>query len=240
MSVRRVLVLCLVAAGTWQFGSGLYIHLKAKLAQHLIASAWSRSLQGEREVRPWPWADTWPIARLLVPAQGVDLYVLADASGRSLAFGPGYVSGSAAPGTVGNTIIAAHRDTHFRFLRWLTPGTRIVVQTLDGALHGYEMSAAAIVDVRRDYLEVQSAQQTLTLLTCYPFDAIVPGGPLRYAVFANPVGLTGGLLVAGHDGVPVGEVALRIAFPRPDVQLVERRQSVAIGLADVVHQVAIQ
>jgi sortase A len=25
---------------------------------------------------------------------------------------------------------------------------------------------------------------TLTLVTCYPFDAIVPGGPLRYAVTA--------------------------------------------------------
>ena len=180
----RTLILGLALAGSWQLGSGLYIHFKALLAQHLIESAWSRTLQGEHEVRPWPWADTWPIARLRVPAKAIDLYVLADASGRSLAFGPGYVSGSASPGAAGNTIIAAHRDTHFRFLRELTPGTLIAVQTSDGVVHDYEMSEAQVLDVQHDYIEVQSAEPTLTLLTCYPFDALVPGGPLRYAVIA--------------------------------------------------------
>lgn len=181
----RASIACLALAGVWQIGSGLYIHLKALLAQHLIESAWSRTLQGEREARPWPWADTWPVARLQVPAQDIDLYVLADASGRSLAFGPGYVNGSAAPGARGNTIIAAHRDTHFRFLRELRPGTPIAVQTSDGAMHDYEMSEAQVLDVQHDYIEVQAAEPTLTLLTCYPFDALVPGGPLRYAVIAT-------------------------------------------------------
>lgn len=183
--VLRALILGLALVGIWQLGSGLYIHLKAQLAQHLIESAWSRTLRGEHEVRPWPWADTWPIARLQVPAKDIDLYVLADASGRSLAFGPGYVSGSATPGTTGNSIIAAHRDTHFRFLRELKPGTLIAVQTSDGVVHDYEMSEAQILDVQHHYIEVQSAEPTLTLLTCYPFDAIVPGGPLRYAVIAT-------------------------------------------------------
>jgi sortase A len=27
----------------------------------------------------------------------------------------------------------------------------------------------------------------LILVTCYPFDAIVPGGPLRYVVYARKV-----------------------------------------------------
>jgi sortase A len=183
--VLRALILGLALMGTWQLGSGLYIHLKALLAQHLIESAWSRTLQGEREVRPWPWADTWPVARLQVPAQDIDLYVLADAAGRSLAFAPGHVSGSAAPGTVGNTIIAGHRDTHFQFLRELKPGSLIAMQTSDGAMHDYEMSEAQVLDVQRDYIEVQATEPTLTLLTCYPFEALVPGGPLRYAVIAT-------------------------------------------------------
>jgi sortase A len=187
LRIRKLLILSLALAGAWQLGAGLYIHLKARIAQQLIASAWTRSLNGEHEVRPWPWADTWPIARLRVPAQDIDLYVLADASGRSLAFGPGYVSGSATPGTAGNTIIAAHRDTHFRFLQHLAAGTLITLQTLDGAVHGYEVNERHVIDVRRDYLDVNAAEPTLTLLTCYPFDALVPGGPLRYAVIAKPV-----------------------------------------------------
>jgi len=183
----QVLILTLALTGAWQFGAGVYIHLKARLAQHLIASAWTRSLQGEHEVRPWPWADTWPVARLQVPSDDIDLYVLADASGRSLAFGPGVVGGSAAPGAQGNAIIAAHRDTHFRFLRDLPLGTQLSLQTVDGKVHRYRIDAGHIIDLRRDYLDVNAPGTTLTLLTCYPFDAVVPGGPLRYAAVATPL-----------------------------------------------------
>jgi sortase A len=181
-----MIVLLLAIAGLWQLGSGVYIHLKACLAQQLIANAWTRSLQGAQRGRPWPWADTWPIARLRIPSQDIDLYVLADASGRSLAFGPGVVSGSAAPGAAGNSIVAAHRDTHFRFLQRLAAGTRLTLQTVDGKQHGYRVSEQRILDVRRDYLDVNASGTTLTLLTCYPFDAVMPGGPLRYAVIALP------------------------------------------------------
>jgi sortase A len=186
-SLVMAFALLLAIAGTWQVGAGVYIHLKARLAQHLIANAWTRSLQGEAQARPWPWADTWPIARLQVPAHDIDLYVLADASGRSLAFGPGAVSGSAVPGSDGNSIIAAHRDTHFSFLRGLPLGTQITLQTADGKLHLYRVNEEQILDVRRDYIDVSAPGTTLTLLTCYPFDALVPGGPLRYAAIAVPL-----------------------------------------------------
>jgi len=182
-----IAALLLAFAGAWQFGEGIYIHLKAHLAQHLIANAWTRSLQGEPQAKPWPWADTWPIARLRIPADDIDVYVLADASDRSLAFGPGLVAGSAAPGTQGNSIIAAHRDTHFRFLQHLPTGTQLTVQTVDGKLHRYRLSSEQVFDARRDYLDVNAPGTTLTLLTCYPFDAVIPGGPLRYAATAVPL-----------------------------------------------------
>ena len=185
--VRVILIVSFAIAGAWQFGAGVYIHLKAQLAQQLISTAWSRSLQGERHVRPWPWADTWPIARLGIPSLDIDLYVLADASGRSLAFGPGVVVGSAVPGEAGNIIIAAHRDTHFRFMRHLPIGTQMTLQTADGKLYRYSVTDAQVLDVRRDYLDVNRPGSSLTLLTCYPFDVVVPGGPLRYAAMAAPV-----------------------------------------------------
>jgi hypothetical protein len=37
---------------------------------------------------PWPWAYTWPIARLMLPFKEIELIVLNGAYGRSLAFGP--------------------------------------------------------------------------------------------------------------------------------------------------------
>jgi len=164
--------------------SGAYIHAKAWLAQQLIASAWTRMLEGEREVKPWPWADTWPIARLKVIDKDVDLYVLADASGRSLAFGPGYMSGTAAIGT-GNTVIAGHRDTHFAFLRDLRSGDRLTIQTADGSEWRLQLNETHVIDTRHERLQFDDAAATVTLLTCYPFNAIVPGGPLRYVAVAG-------------------------------------------------------
>lgn len=184
-ATRVAVVMTLGIIGVWQLGAGLYIHAKAWLAQQLIASAWASTLSGEREVRPWPWADTWPIARLRIPDADVDLYVLADASGRSLAFGPGYWNGSAAPGAVGNTIIAAHRDTHFRFLEQATPGQEILLQTIDGREYRYHVNETRVLDSRHDRILIEADQPTLTLLTCYPFDAVLPGGPLRYVAIAE-------------------------------------------------------
>ena len=187
LRTRRVLVASLAIVGLWQLGAGMYIHAKAWLAQQLIANAWSRELQGEHEVRPWPWADTWPIARLRIPAADVDLYVLADASGRSLAFGPGWLSGSAPLGSTGQAIIAAHRDTHFRFLRDARSGMRMSLQTLDGRVLAYEFVAGQVFDARTDRIQTEDDYPALVLLTCYPFDALVPGGPLRYAAIATPI-----------------------------------------------------
>lgn len=183
----RIAIVAVAALGLWQVASGTYIHAKAWLAQQLIASAWARTLEGEREVKPWPWADTWPIARLQMIDRDVDLYVLADASGRSLAFGPGYVNGTAAIGE-GNTVLAGHRDTHFAFLRDLHRGDEFAIQTADGRKRRFQLSETHVIDSRHERLQFdEHADATITLLTCYPFDAITPGGPLRYVAVAEIV-----------------------------------------------------
>jgi sortase A len=181
----RIAIVAVAAIGVWQVASGTYIHAKAWLAQQLIASAWTRTLEGEREVKPWPWADTWPIARLQVIDEGIDLYVLADASGRSLAFGPGYVNGTAAIGE-GNTVLAGHRDTHFAFLRNLQPGDEFAIQTADRREWRFQLNETYVIDSRHERLQFdENTDATITLLTCYPFDAITPGGPLRYVAVAD-------------------------------------------------------
>src|SRR3954465_9020365 len=79
-------VVLLLAVGAWQAGRGLWIQVKASVAQVLIAQAWSRTLAGQTAVRPWSWADTWPVARLTVPRLGVEYYVLEGADGSAMAF----------------------------------------------------------------------------------------------------------------------------------------------------------
>lgn len=173
--------------GAWLLSQGASIHAKAILAQSLMGRAWERTLAGEREVKPWPWADTWPVGRLSVPGTKIDLFILAGANGRAIAFGPGHVFGTALPGEDGNSVIGGHRDTHLAFLRELKPGAELVVERQDGSLRRYRMKAAQVVDEKETWVMKQDGRTRMTLVTCYPFDALTAGGPLRYVVFADAV-----------------------------------------------------
>ena len=186
-TLAHAFALLLLLAGSWQLGGGLYIRAKAILAQILVRDAWERTLGGEHQAKPWPWADTWPVARLSVPEQDVDLFVLAGANGRTIAFGPGHVFGTALPGDAGNSVIGGHRDTHLRFLRDTKIGTEMRVQRADGTWRRYRVDAAAVLDQKDVWITRQDDLTLLTLVTCYPFDALRPGGPQRYVVFAELV-----------------------------------------------------
>ena len=183
----RWAVAALLALGFWQLGQGAYIPAKAWLAQELMQRAWLRISAGEDRAAPWPWADTWPVARLTAASRDIDLIVLAGGSGRTLAFGPGHLGASAMPGQVGNSVIAGHRDTHFAFLRNVRQGERLGIETTSGGRHVYEVIDLQIVDSRTGSLELDTDLAMLTLVTCYPFDALEPGGPLRYVVTAKRV-----------------------------------------------------
>ena len=178
-------VVLLLLLGAWQAGHGAWIHAKAQLAQYLLQRAWARTLDGERDARPWPWADTWPVARLRVPAHGVDLIVLDGVSGRTLAFAPGHASGSPVPGAPGTAVISGHRDTHFRFLAALKPDDEIVVELPGRPAARFRVVDSAVVDSRMAVIRAADGP-ALALLTCYPFDALRAGGPLRWVVTARP------------------------------------------------------
>jgi len=173
--------------GAWLVGEGLYIHANAQLAQVLVRGAWERTLAGERQVKPWPWADTWPVARLAVPDRSIDLYVLAGANGRTIAFGPGHMFGTALPGEKGNSVIGGHRDTHLSFLRDAKPGTELRAQRPDGVWRRYRVKATEVLDEKDVWVTRQDGRSRMTLITCYPFDAIRAGGPQRYVVFADAI-----------------------------------------------------
>ncbi|MEO8325432.1 MAG: sortase, partial [Nitrospirota bacterium] len=134
---------------------------------------------------PWPWADTWPVGRLLVPQHGIDQIILADASGRSLAFGPGQLSGNVKPGEPGSIVMSGHRDTHFQFLQYLLKDDLIYLEWPNGDRTAYTVQALTVVDSRHTRLASDADAETLLLTTCFPFDAIIPGGPLRYVVRAE-------------------------------------------------------
>lgn len=184
-SPRRWLVACLLCLGFWQLGQGAYIPAKAWMAQELMQRAWQRGTEGEQQAAPWPWADTWPVARLSAKSGEVELIVLEGGSGRTLAFGPGRLSASSLPGQRGNTVIAGHRDTHFSFLRDVDVGETLAIETVKGDKHLYKVIGVDVVDSRRGSLQLDTDDAFLSLVTCYPFEADDPGTPLRFVVTAK-------------------------------------------------------
>ena len=187
----KAAVIAAVATGLVCVAEAAWIHAKAGLAQVLIRAAWAREQAGQTAARPWPWADTRPLARLTFgDGKGARAFiVLEGASGRNLAFGPAHDSASVAPGAAGNSVIEGHRDTHFAVLKGARAGDTLQVETAAGRRWRFSVTDARVVDSRHVRIALAADHPRLTLVTCYPFDAVVPGGPLRFVVTADAVNL---------------------------------------------------
>jgi sortase A len=175
--------------GVYQFSSGFYIFVKAELAQHLIAHAWHKNLQSDEQHKPWPWADTHPVAELIIKDKS--WYVLAGASGRNLAFAPTHVSSTPEPGESGNSIILGHRDTQFNSLKRLQKGDLIEVKTKNKRQQFKVTMLRIALYSQQEYMQTKVNnesfdvdQSSLTLITCYPFDSVLLYPTHRYTVRA--------------------------------------------------------
>ncbi len=186
MSIKllRIPVFVLFAAGSFLLSDGCWLKTKAVIAQLLLRHAWEETLRTGDHTKPWPWADTWPVARLQVDGMGIDQIVLEGESGEVLAFGPGHLPNSNLTQTKGNCILAGHRDTSFHFLRDLQQGDLLTLQVMDGTIHRFTIREMLIEKAENLYF-YDTDNPTLTLITCYPFDALLPGGNLRYVVFGD-------------------------------------------------------
>ena len=188
MRLQHGLCLLLLLSGTLALINGGWIYAKAQLAQQLLLWSWQQRLShpsvAPESTRPWPWADTYAEAELRVHALEQRLIVLHGDSGRTLAFGPGLSANSSAPGQPGVTLISGHRDTHFGFLQHLQAGMQIELRTPATQIR-YRVLGNQVIDNRNGPLTLPDDSDLLVLLTCYPFDSLDPGGPLRYLVWAE-------------------------------------------------------
>lgn len=184
---HKWITLCLLL-GIYQFFGGFYIFAKAELAQYLIAEAWHKNLQSGTQHKPWPWADTHPVAELIIKDKS--WFVLAGASARNLAFAPSHVSSTPEPGELGNSIIIGHRDTQFNSLKRLQKGDIIEVKTKHKRQQFKVSMLRIAVYSQLNFMQNNNndnfgvEQANLTLITCYPFDSLAPNPPQRYIVRA--------------------------------------------------------
>ncbi|MBB5573234.1 MULTISPECIES: class GN sortase [Rhizobium] len=178
-------IIVLAMTGLSFLGNGLDMKAKAELAQVLLKRAFAAELRGE-DAKPWPWADFTTEAEVRAPRIGAEAIVLAGASGQALAFGPGWLTNTPQPGEEGTAVIAAHRDTHFRWLKDVKPGDLIEVTRHDGKVLTFRAGQGRVAPWDKNGIDPATPGRHLALATCWPFDAITRG-PLRYIVDAELV-----------------------------------------------------
>jgi sortase A len=182
--LSRFLLGALWVVGALLLSQGVYMDAKAKLAQILIASSWQQRAADRPPPKPWWWADTRAIAKLEIPRLEKTVFVMQDASGESLAFGPGHMQGSAAPAQSGHVMVAGHRDSHFEFLKDIEIGDVIETTDYKSSHKRYRVVETLVIDSNQESVELASSN-FLTLVTCYPFNGIAPNTSLRYLVNAQ-------------------------------------------------------
>jgi sortase A len=126
------------------------------------------------------------VGRIEVPRLDLTAVVFEGTSDGTLARGVGHLKGSAAPGSWGNLVLAAHRDTYFHKLRAIQPGDEITVSALNGRFR-YKVESTEIVEPDSTDVIQPVNSPVMTLITCYPF-AYIGSAPERFIVRARRVG----------------------------------------------------
>ncbi|HYE25403.1 MAG TPA: class D sortase [Clostridia bacterium] len=126
------------------------------------------------------------LTRISIPKIDLTAMVVKGTGRKALKLGPGLLEGSPEPGTPGNVVITAHRDTFFRNIGDLKMGDQIMLQR-DGKAFTYEVTGRKIV-APNDVSVIQPTNDNrLTLITCYPVYYIGPA-PERLIVTSRLVG----------------------------------------------------
>lgn len=126
-----------------------------------------------------------PLAVLRIGAIALEVPVYDGTAEHNLYRGAGLVEGTALPGTVGNTGIAAHRDSFFRGLEDVAIGDLVELDT-PGGRHAYRVTAVSIVEPADVHVLADTGTRVVTLVTCFPF-YFVGNAPQRYIVRAEAV-----------------------------------------------------
>ena len=184
--MNKSILLVILGIGTFAYGA--YTPIKAQVAQYLINNAWTVSNNTGYQVKPWNWMDSYPVMQLKSAKHNQELIVLEGDTGNVLAFAPGHNIESNHPSSNGTTLISAHRDTHFDFLENVELGDQFELDSIYSKQnYQYQVSDIKIIDSDKTDITINNNQLELKLVTCYPFNAPIAGGSLRYVVTATLV-----------------------------------------------------
>ena len=155
-------------------GSLLCLHaswlpIKGWLSEQLISYSWHQTIDLKQQIKPWPWADTYPIAELSFERLNKQVVVLNGGDPTTLAFSAGAIAPFNQARSTQAFVVAGHRDSHFSFLDEVVMNDIISLADKHGQSQLYQVEAIDIVDASTGELPVLADDSQLILITCYPF-----------------------------------------------------------------------
>ena len=126
-----------------------------------------------------------PLGRIEIRSIGLAAMIMEGVDAGTLRHAVGHIRGTPLPGQHGNVALAGHRDTFFRGLRNIHKDDEITLTTLHGYFR-YHVDSTQIVEPEDIGVLRATADDTLTLVTCYPFYFVGPA-PKRFIVRAHRI-----------------------------------------------------
>lgn len=123
------------------------------------------------------------LGRIEIPRLRISGMIAEGTDTRTLKRAVGHVVRTSQPGQAGNVGLAAHRDGFFRGLGGVRKDDLIRIVTVRGT-YSYRVEWMVVVDPHRIDVLDSTAEPSLTLITCYPFNWI-GRAPKRFVVRAK-------------------------------------------------------
>lgn len=181
--LARVTSYFFLAAGIWGLGYATYVVVDAQTYQATeeMQLPTMPPAEGPRVV-----AEGDVIGEMSIPRLALKTIVVQGESSKILQRAIGHLPGTPLPGEPGNVALAGHRDSYFRPLRNIQPGDVITIKTPDAEFE-YQVESFEVVLPSDVQVLQPTVENSLTLVTCFPFYYIGPA-PKRFIVHAREIG----------------------------------------------------
>ena len=195
-SVAGVLAAVLIPVGAGTLAYPALAYGTSSLRQSRLAAE-ARTLRGVISAQPpvsvanvvaFRPADGQPLGVIRIPRIDLEAVFFEGVEEETFLSGPGHLPWTALPGSTGTSVLAAHRDIHFRNLADLRLGDRLVLELPDRSVR-YRVSGRAIADPTDAWVTKPGNDPVLRLVTCWP-PAFIGPAPERLVISAIPVGRT--------------------------------------------------
>ena len=170
--MKSIIKTSLIVTGSLLCLHASWLPVKAWLSEQLISYSWHQSIDLQQKIKPWPWADTYPIAELTFERLNKRVVVLNGGDPSTLAFSAGAIAPFNQPSSTQPFVVAGHRDSHFSFLDEVFMKDIISLADKHGQSQLYQVEAIDIVDASTGELPILADDSSLILITCYPFTSI--------------------------------------------------------------------